>query len=305
MDRLNAADSGDARQRSSTSPATRSRGTTARPSRATALPSRTTAPPSRTAARPSRAASAPRTQRAADVAAALARWLGPPPRYAPTEPDLATVRLLGLELPVRATIAVLVVVVAVSLDWSRTFIPRAVLDLNHAPDAIRYQALERLVLFGAVPLAIVVAAFRDDPRRYGLGLGSWRVGLPVAVAGIVVFAPVVAVLARQPDFVAYYAPSRAPTGDLLVTNAIDLVPTEFLLRGFVLFTLLRSIGPIAVVVATMPFVFSHLSKPEVELLSTFFGGLAYGWLDWRTGSIWWSALTHVVLVTVLVAVAGG
>jgi hypothetical protein len=99
------------------------------------------------------------------------------------------------------------------------------------------------------------------------------------------------------------AGSGAAIPDLLVPNLLDLPPTEFLIRGFLLFALLRVVGPIAVVLATLPLVFSHLSKPEIELLSTFFGGLAYGWLDWRTGSIWWSAASHVFLVTLLVAAA--
>jgi len=237
------------------------------------------------------------------LAGRIARWLGPAPTYPATAADERTATLGGLELPLRATIAVLVVVTAVCLDWSRTFIPREVLDLGRAAPAARYQALERVVLFGLVPLIVIVAVFRDRLERYGLGIGRWRVGVPIAVAGTLVMAPIVAWLASRPEFAAYYAPSRAPVGDVLVTNVLDLVPTEFLIRGFLMFALLRAIGPLAVVVATLPFVFSHLSKPEIELLSTFFGGLAYGWLDWRTGSIWWSAAAHVAIVTLLVSTA--
>ncbi len=221
------------------------------------------------------------------------------PAYPPDTADLRSVDVAGLVLPLRATIAVLVAVTAISLDWSRTLIPRAILDLDRAPEAMRFQALERLILFGIVPLAIVVLAFRDRPARYGLGLGTWQLGLPLAAIGVAVVGPVVVWLAGRPEFALYYGPSRAPLPDLLLTNLLDLPPTEFLIRGFLMFALLRVVGPIAVVVATLPFVFSHLSKPEVELLSTFFGGLAYGWLDWRTGSIWWSAAAHVALVTLL------
>jgi membrane protease YdiL (CAAX protease family) len=237
----------------------------------------------------------------ANVAERVRRWLGPSPSYPADAADRRTFDLAGLELPARATIATLVVVTVVCLDWSRTFIPQPVLDLQRAAPAIRYQALERTILFGLVPLLVIVLAFRDRLERYGLGPGRWRIGLPVALAGILVFAPVVVWLASRPDFAAYYGPSGAGPIDVLVTNLLDLPPTELLLRGFLMFTLLRVVGPFGVVLATLPFVFSHLSKPEVELLSTFFGGLAYGWLDWRTGSIWWSALTHVALVTLLVA----
>jgi membrane protease YdiL (CAAX protease family) len=238
---------------------------------------------------------------AESLAGRVALWLGPVPEYAALPADRRTVDLAGLELPLRATVAVLVAVTAVALDWSRTFVPPAILDLNRAPAAMRFQAIERFVLFGLVPLAIVVLAFRDRPGRYGLGIGNWRLGLPIALLGVAVVGPVIVWLANRPEFAAYYGPSRAPLPDLLVTNLLDLPPTEFLIRGFLMFALLRVVGPIAVVLATLPFVFSHLSKPEIELLSTFFGGLAYGWLDWRTGSIWWSAAAHVTLVTLLLA----
>jgi membrane protease YdiL (CAAX protease family) len=243
--------------------------------------------------------------RVATRLAPVATWLGPVPAYPPEPADRRTIDLAGLELPARATVAVLVVVTAVALDWSRTFIPLAILDLNRAPAAMRYQALERLVLFGLVPLSIVLLAFRDRPSRYGLGLGDWRLGLPLAALGVGVVAPIVVWLAGRPEFAAYYGPSRASLPDILVTNLFDLPPTEFLIRGFLMFALLRVVGPIAVVIATLPFVFSHLSKPEVELLSTFFGGLVYGWLDWRTGSIWWSAAAHVTLVTLLMTAVPG
>lgn len=234
----------------------------------------------------------------------LAARLADAPAYPPSAGDLRSISVLGLELPLRATLAVLVAVTAISLDWSRTFIPREILDLGRAAPAIRYQALERAIVYGLIPLAIVLLGFRDRPTRYGLTLGEWRIGLPIALAGIAVMTPVVLVLARQPDFRAYYAPSATDLPSLLVTNLLDLPSTEFLLRGFLLFALVRRIGPLAVVVATLPFVFSHLGKPEIELLSTFFGGLAYGWLDWRTGSIAWSSLTHVAIVTLLVTAAG-
>ena len=50
--------------------------------------------------------------------------------------------------------------------------------------------------------------------------------------------------------------------------------------------------------------FRHLGKPELELLSTLGGGLVYGWLAWRTGSIVWGSIGHVYILT-LVTVAVG
>ncbi|HWP62639.1 MAG TPA: CPBP family intramembrane glutamic endopeptidase [Candidatus Binatia bacterium] len=236
--------------------------------------------------------------------ARLRRWLASAPPYPASEGDRAAVDLLGLRLPVRATVATLAVVTIVALDWNRVFIPQPILDLGRAPEAMRYQAVVRLVLDGLVPLAVVVLVFRDRPERYGLRLGDWRFGLPAALAGVGVMTPIVVAIAGLPGFQAYYRPMVAPPADVLVTNLVELPAAEFLFRGFSLFALLRAIGPLGVVVATIPFAFGHLGKPELELLSTFFGGLAYGWLAWRTGSIVWGALAHVAILTLLVLAVG-
>ncbi len=234
----------------------------------------------------------------------LRRWLAAAPSYPAAEADLASVDLLGLRLPVRTTIATFVVATLVALDWNRVFIPREILDLGRAPEAMRYQALVRFVLTGLAPLAVVVLLFRDRPDRYGLRLGDWRLGLTAATLGVVAMTPVVFALAGLPEFQAYYRPMVGPPLEVLVTNLIELPAAEFLFRGFFLFALVRAVGPLGVVLATLPFVFGHLGKPELELLSTSFGGLAYGWLAWRTGSILWGAGAHVAILTLLVLAVG-
>jgi membrane protease YdiL (CAAX protease family) len=85
---------------------------------------------------------------------------------------------------------------------------------------------------------------------------------------------------------------------------MDLVSAELLFRGFLMFTLVRTLGPIGVLLACVPFALSHLTKPELELISTLGGGLLYGWLAWRTGSIVWGAAAHVYIVTLAMAAAG-
>ena len=118
--------------------------------------------------------------------------------------------------------------------------------------------------------------------------------------------PIVLAFAAIPDVRAFYAPSGGPLGQLVLTNVLDLTATEFAYRGFLLFALVRLIGPLGLVVAAMPFTFAHLGKPELELFSTLAGGMVYGWLAWRTGSIVWGSIGHVYILTlVTVAAAGG
>ena len=222
------------------------------------------------------------------------------PGYVAAAADLRTVSLAGLELPLRATTAIAVVTLAVLLDFSQVLLPPGTLADGRTPEAMRIVAIERFLLFGVVPLAIVLFAFRDRPSRYGLTLGDWRWGAVLALGGCVVMTPIVLWFAALPGTGAYYAESAGPVPDVIVTNAIDLTASEFAFRGFLMLALIRVMGPIGVVVAALPFVLAHVGKPPLELFSTLGGGLAYGWLAWRTA---WGSLAHVYILTLVTIAA--
>ena len=226
------------------------------------------------------------------------------PAYPADDRDLRTFRLAGLELPVRSTVVVVATILIVIFDFQRTLIPDELLRYDRNPEEQRMQAFSRLFLYLVVPLAIVILGFRDRPARYGLQLGDWRWGLGLALAGCVVMTPVVLLLAQAPDFRAYYAPSYESLPGLATTNILDLFSTEYIYRGFLMLTLARVFGPIALIVALYPFTLTHLLKPEAELLSTFAGGAVYGWLTWRTRSIVWGAAAHVYIVTLVISAVG-
>lgn len=225
------------------------------------------------------------------------------PSYAAEPADLRTVDLVGLRLPVRASVAIAVVTFALLFDYTRTFIPGGVVVRGNEAASMLAIALQRVVLFGLIPLAVVALGFRDRPSRYGLTIGDWRWGAALTVIGCLIMTPVVLWFATQPDVRAFYGPNDGPIGQLLLTNVLDLTAAEFVFRGFLMLTLVRIIGPFGVLVATMPFVFGHLGKPELELFSTLAGGLVYGWLAWRTRSIVWGSLGHVYILTLLTVAA--
>jgi membrane protease YdiL (CAAX protease family) len=225
------------------------------------------------------------------------------PAYHAVPADLRTFSLAGLELPLRATTAIAVVTLAVLLDFSQVLLPPGTLADGRTPEAMRIVAIERFVLFGVVPLAVVLFAFRDRPARYGLTLGDWRWGAALALGGCIVMTPIVLWFAGLPGTGAYYAESAGTVPDVVVTNVIDLTASEFAFRGFLMLTLVRIMGPIGVVVAALPFVLAHVGKPPLELFSTLGGGLAYGWLAWRTASVAWGSLAHVYILTLVTVVA--
>lgn len=241
----------------------------------------------------------------------LSRWAAAAPAYPAAAGDLRTLDVLGLRLPVRATVTVVAVALLLLLDYHGRIDGLVQLLLgpfgSGGADTRRLQSIGRLVIEGIVPLLLVVLVLRDRPARYGLTAGDWRAGLAVALGGCLVMTPIVIGAAHLADFAAWYAPQGAPANEVFLTTALEVIPAEFFFRGFLLFALLRVVGPIAVVIATLPFAFIHLGKPEIETLSTLVGGALYGWLDWRIGSVLWSGLAHIWIlsVTVLAAAAVG
>jgi len=226
--------------------------------------------------------------------------VGDPPPWPAAARDRAELNLLGLRVPALATAFLLLACALLMLDRNYDVLPRfGPID----PRSLRNQGIERLVLLGLLPLGILLA-LREDPRRYGLGRGDVRRALVLGGFATLVTVPVIALVAAVPAMRDWYGPSMTTVPGVLLTSVIDLVPTEFLLRGFLLFALVRAIGPFGVVVAVVPFVMVHIGKPDLEALSTLGGGLVFGWLNWRTGAIWASAAYHVAIqVTVIVAAA--
>ncbi|MDA8237711.1 MAG: type II CAAX endopeptidase family protein [Chloroflexi bacterium] len=226
--------------------------------------------------------------------------LGDPPAWPPSPRDRVEVDLLGLRVPALATGLLVLACILLMLDRNYDVLPRfGPID----PRSLRNQGIERVVLFGLLPLGLLLA-LREDPRRYGLGLGDRRRAFALGGLVTVLTVPVIALVAAVPAIRDWYAPSMSTASGVLLTNVLDLVPSEFLLRGVVLFALLRAIGPFGVVVALVPFVMIHIGKPDVEAVSTFGGGLVFGWLNWRTRSIWASAAYHVAIQTTVIVAAG-
>lgn len=224
------------------------------------------------------------------------------PAYPPTPGDMADFSLFGLQLPRRATIAILATTALILLDQALVIVDRLPSVGFAGLEAI---TIQRCVLFLVIPLGIVVLGFRDQPRRYGLSLGDPRWGAGLLVVGLAIMTPIILALSGLESFRAFYGGEAEPLGTRLANNVVELIPAEFLLRGFLMFTLWRRIGALALVVSLVPFVLTHLGKPDVELWSTFVGGAIFAWLDWRTGSILWSALGHVYVLTLMLVAVGG
>jgi len=161
---------------------------------------------------------------------------------------------------------------------------------------------DRTILYLLIPLLVVVLIFREDPRTYGFTFGDWRTGMVLTAIGIVVMGIVLWFVARNPAMQSYYGPQ---VGGLPWNTFLDLFGWEFFFRGFILFAFVRKFGAEALWLQAVPFALAHIGKPEIETLSTIFGGFAFGWIAYRTRSFVYPFLIHWFVASFTIVIAAG
>ncbi|GAB4546140.1 MAG: hypothetical protein Fur002_20960 [Anaerolineales bacterium] len=162
---------------------------------------------------------------------------------------------------------------------------------------------DRVILYLLVPLLVVIFIFRESPQAYGFALGDWKLGTAYTALGIALMTPVIIFLARGDSSTReYYA--RLLAG-VPYTTFFDLIGWEFLFRGWLLFGYARKFGAEAIWLQAVPFALAHVDKPELETLSTIFGGFAFGWIAWRTKSFLYPFLIHWYIATLIILVSAG
>jgi membrane protease YdiL (CAAX protease family) len=162
---------------------------------------------------------------------------------------------------------------------------------------------DRVILYLFIPLIFTLFFFRENPREYGLTLGDWKAGLVITFVGILIMGPIIWFLGKSdPAMKNYYSSHVA---GLPWTTFLDLIGWEFFFRGWILFGYARKFGPDALWLQAVPFALAHIGKPEVETLSTIFGGFAFGWVAWRTRSFLYPFLIHWFISTFIILVSAG
>lgn len=193
-----------------------------------------------------------------------------------------------------------------SFDWKIvmiTIVSTLLLMVDHYHKIFAFKYWDRVLLYLVIPFLVTVILFRENPREYGFAFGDWKLGLIYTLIGILLMAPVIYYLGHGDESMKKYY-ERFLTG-LPWTTFLDLIGWEFFFRGWILFAYARKFGPEAIWLQAVPFALAHLTKPEVETLSTIFGGFAFGWVAWRTKSFIYPFLIHWFIATLIIIVAAG
>jgi membrane protease YdiL (CAAX protease family) len=154
------------------------------------------------------------------------------------------------------------------------------------------------VLFTGIPL-LTLLLFKISPGEVGLSLESWRLSLKYAGALLLLGVPIMIYGASLESFRAYY-PMWAPAGETLAKFllyqamiAILMFNTEFLFRGYLLFSLEKKFGSApALFLHAIPYMLIHIGKPGLEVPYSFFAGIVFGYMALKTRSILPGFLVH-------------
>ncbi|MBU2560555.1 CPBP family intramembrane metalloprotease [archaeon] len=158
--------------------------------------------------------------------------------------------------------------------------------------------LKETLLLTVIPL-LSLYFFKISPGEVGLSLKSWRLSVKYAGALLLLAIPIMLYGAGLESFRAYY-PMWAPAGDslrnfLLYQSmiAILMFNTEFLFRGYLLFSLEKELGKTpALILHAIPYMLVHIGKPGLEVPYSFFAGLVFGYMALKTRSILPGFLVH-------------
>ena len=174
-------------------------------------------------------------------------------------------------------------------------------DYYYSPTSANH--FDSILLFVVIPVFVTTVVFKENHRDYGFVLGDWKTGIMLVILGVAFMTPIIWFLGtREPGMQSYY--NFAQDG-LIWKKALELFGWEYLFRGWILFGYARKYGPDAVWLQAVPFAVAHIGKPEVETLSTIFGGFGFGWVAWRTGSFLYSFIIHWYIAALIIAVSAG
>lgn len=176
------------------------------------------------------------------------------------------------------------------------------LSTYHSLYGFAWWAFSRLLGYVIVPVVLWKLLFPSTKvLDFGLRLRGFssHLGLYALCLGAVAIAMVL--VARQPDFLAYYPFYKTASRswfDFLAWEAmyfLQFFALEFYFRGFLLGVLKRRVGSLAIFVLAVPYCMIHYGKPYLEAHGAIIAGVVLGSLSARTSSIYAGFLVHITV----------
>ncbi|HYW85347.1 MAG TPA: CPBP family intramembrane glutamic endopeptidase [Spirochaetia bacterium] len=160
------------------------------------------------------------------------------------------------------------------------------------------------VLLMVVPLVIILLN-RMPLSSFGIGVGNWRLGIVLGLAGLVLTVAGLASGWRDPAMQEFYPFSKeamkSPGRFVIYESAyvvLYYMAWELTFRGVVLFGLLALLAPslagmlTAILLQTIVSTVFHIGHPDSEILGAFIFGLLSGLVTAATGSFLYALVLH-------------
>jgi uncharacterized protein len=161
-----------------------------------------------------------------------------------------------------------------------------------------YWALFKLINYGLLPFLCIKLVLKQRLSDFGVVFVENRRILATYAGMLLVVAPFVYWASTTSAFLRTYPKydgAGESLGQLLIWEAaygFQFFMLEFFFRGFLIFSLARYIGSLAIFVMIVPYAMIHLGKPFAECMGSILAGIALGTLALRTGSIWGGVVVH-------------
>lgn len=175
-------------------------------------------------------------------------------------------------------------------DWSRLA-------------SMSWWASTQIVFYAIVPMVVVLVSGRR-PADIGWRLrgtaGDWKkyaTLFAIALPFVVIASTTAEFQNRYPLYEIWEGQSGV-WGDLAVWwpfYVAQFAAVETFFRGYLVIGLAPTLGRMSILVATIPYLMIHFSKPPVEALASIVGGIVMGTLAYRTRSVWWGIALHVAV----------
>jgi len=154
-----------------------------------------------------------------------------------------------------------------------------------------------------IPLLLQLLVHRQSPTCVGWRLKGFHKHVLVYLAAYLCMLPLLLWASRQESFRLYpyvHAASLDMNSFLIWESAyvLQFFALESFFRGYLLFTLERSIGGLAIFVMAVPYCMIHFHKPAPEIFGALLAGVVLGVLALRFRSWFGGAILHsLVAVT--------
>jgi membrane protease YdiL (CAAX protease family) len=164
-----------------------------------------------------------------------------------------------------------------------------------------YSHLAAVVILMAVPLVLIKWPLRDGWLDYGLRLRGTRREFLIVLGLYVGLLPILYFVSSTDAFQAKYPKLRAIEDDVTLfwlyqaAYLVKWVAWEFFFRGFLLFGFRRKFGEHAILISTIPFVLTHVGKPEAEIFGAIVAGFVLCRLALDGRSIFPGVLLHFLV----------